>query len=323
MNLFSPVPHLLKDPAFATHPPVLVDVGASGGGPEMWTDLAPYSIYLGFDADTRETEFSESASSSYRRRIVFHRAVVGDEARSVRINLTKSPYCSSTLAPACSQLGGYAFRHLFKVEKLVEVPAIRLDAALTQVGLDGIDFLKIDSQGTDLRIFKSLPAAQADRVLAVEMEPGLISVYEGEDKVWHALAHMEQKGFWLAQFDVRHTPRASADWFDRQAWMVQRFPEHYLGRAPGWSNLLFLAEPRPCWTYREWLFAIILAEQFNHSGAALSLCDQAMELGLDGMIPDMRRRLWRLMRLRGVLRSLPRLPRAGLGLLRRKLFPRT
>jgi len=285
----------------------------------MWQELAPHSIYVGFDADDRETEFSDQATSTYRRRVVYHRAVVADAATSVGIHLTKSPYCSSTLPPTRAELGRYAFRHLFAVESQVTVPATNLSRALDQLGLDRVDFLKIDTQGTDLRILQSLPPALADKLLAVEMEPGLISVYEGEDKAWHALAHMERNGFWLAQFDVRHTPRAEAEWFDRQGFMLKRFPGLHLGEAPGWCNLLFLAEPRPGWGYREWLLSVALAVQFGHPGAALGLCDRAITAGMGGRIPELRAALWRGIRLRGGLRALPRLPRACLGVLKRWL----
>ena len=315
--------YILEDAVFQEQPPVLVDIGASGGEPQMWKELASHSIYLGFDADTRATEFTDSVGGGFRRKIVFNRAVVADGKGTAEIHLTSSPYCSSVLRPASGALEPYAFKHLFKVESTVEVPAITLHEAISTVGLKHIDFLKIDTQGTDLRIFKSLPEAFGQRVLAVEMEPGFISVYDGEDKAWHVLSHMEDRGFWLAQLDVRNTTRADATWFNEQNFLMKRYPHAFLGQSAGWCNMLYLSEPRQQWSYREWLLSILFAAKFGKTGAALCLCDRALGSGVGGRVPQLRQALWRQVRLQGYLHAAPRLPRALLGELKRWILQRT
>ena len=52
---------------------------------------------------------------------------------------------------------------------------------MDRLSLSGIDWLKTDSQGTDLRIFNSLRPEVRSRVLAIDIEPGLIDAYVGED----------------------------------------------------------------------------------------------------------------------------------------------
>ena len=311
---------ILKDNAFIDEPPVLVDVGASGGAPVAWRKLAQYSIYVGFDADTRDTEFSESQGDGYVKRIVYNRAVIDREDTTVRIRLTKSPHCSSVLPPAIEELKDYYFQDSFRPVREVDVSATRLEDAVNRLGLKRIDILKLDTQGTDLRIFESVGNKLASTILAVEMEPGFIDAYSGEDKAWHVLRAMENRGFWLARLDVRYTVRANADWFARQAAIVRRFPDLFFGRAPGWCNIVLLATPRDEWSYREWLLAIFLADFHGHHGYALNLCDLARQKGLGGAIPAVREQLWRETRWRGFIRSLPHLPRALLGAVKRAIL---
>ncbi len=61
--------------------------------------------------------------------------------------------------------------------------------------MDYIDGYKTDSQGTDLRIFNSLPKEIINKILLAEFEPGIIDAYQGEDKLHHLLAHMEKEPF--------------------------------------------------------------------------------------------------------------------------------
>ena len=52
----------MAHPDLISRPPILVDVGASAGLPVDWELIAPYSICIAFDADTRDFSISESES---------------------------------------------------------------------------------------------------------------------------------------------------------------------------------------------------------------------------------------------------------------------
>ena len=70
--------------------PVLVDVGASAGAPEIWKPIAQDSIYIGFDADLREMR--QSAGGRFYKEIVMNEAVTSDPSKSsVEFYLTKFP----------------------------------------------------------------------------------------------------------------------------------------------------------------------------------------------------------------------------------------
>src|SRR5262249_32212833 len=156
----------------------------------------------------RETAALSAAQRAFRQWIFCPTVVVPERTPSGRatLHLTRSPLCSSTLQPRAAALGDWAFGEMFEVTATREVPATTLHDALAAQNISRIDWLKCDTQGTDLRIFLSLPATWRARLLAVEFEPGLIDAYEGEDKFHEVMAAMAREPFWLAGLDVNHTP---------------------------------------------------------------------------------------------------------------------
>lgn len=186
--------------------PVLVDIGASGAPPKVWEPIARHSIYVGFDPDRRELH--DVAEGRYARSIIINEAVTSaPDQNQLHFHLTQSPYCSSTLPPDTAALANYLFSDLFVVEKEVSVPASPLDAVIDRLGLQSVDWFKTDSQGTDLRLFQSLKDNLRERVLAIDIEPGLIDAYRGEDLFVDAHRELLRQGFWLSSLEVKGTVR--------------------------------------------------------------------------------------------------------------------
>ena len=185
--------------------PVLVDVGASGAPPRIWSSVAPQSIYVGFDPDLREMR--TLPDGVFKTSYIVNRAVVAGEGGNVLFHLTRSPFCSSVLPPDARALSDWLFSDLFDVVSVASVPAESLDTVLVRLGLERIDWLKTDSQGTDLRIFRSLCDSVRAKVLAVDVEPGLIDAYQGEDLFVDAHRELLREGFWLSSMNVRGSVR--------------------------------------------------------------------------------------------------------------------
>jgi len=254
--------------------PVLVDIGASGATPRIWDPIAPASMYVGFDPDRREVRDSRGR---YRRAVLVDRAVTDDAAcTDVPFYLTRAPYCSSTLMPATESLAEYLFSELFEVEQVVRVPATTLAAVVREFGLKSIDWLKTDSQGTDLRLLRSLPKQIGARVLAVDVEPGLIGAYCGEDLFSEVHEEMVDNGFWLSDLHVKGAVRLRVS-------TARAFPggadidglASALRKSPGWVEARYLRQPQ--WLAesgcgpREYLVSWVFALLDGQAGFALDL----------------------------------------------------
>ena len=165
-------------------------------------------------------------------------AVVAAEANEVSFYLTRSPFCSSTLPPDPEALSDYLFSDLFAVEREAKVRATTFNSLFDRLGLSAVDWFKTDTQGTDLRLFNSLRPGIRDRVLAVDIEPGLIDAYIGEDLFVNVHESLTKSGFWLSDMKVMGAVRMRRATLDKLRLTHQDIDERRMQKAvrpsPGW-----------------------------------------------------------------------------------------
>ena len=258
---------ILTHPVFEKAPPVLVDVGASGEVHENWKEIAPYSICLAFDGDDRDLRLAKIHGQGYRELIVYHRILTAEKCEKADFYLTKFPHCSSTLHPDHGSLGDFYFQDLFEVQKKIPLKAVTLKEALQENDLSCVDWFKTDSQGTDLRLFRSLDNSVISTVKIAEFEPGLIDSYLGEDKFFDLLQWMQDQPFYLDDLHIEQ---------------IYRIPPETLLKArngnpaasavkkvPGWVNALFINTGKDFekWSLRDSLFYLLCC-LLNHQYAA-------------------------------------------------------
>jgi FkbM family methyltransferase len=269
------VDRILASPEFVERPPVLVDVGASGGIHAPWAAIARHAICIGFDPDERD--FSTAGGTRGFRACHIERAIVTDrDAPAATVHLTKSPYCSSTLRPRAEVLAGYAHAGLFEIVGTATVPSIRLETVLAKHGLPAIDWLKTDSQGLDLRVVQSLTPEQRRRLIVVELEPGIMNGYEEEDKLEDVLRAFSVPDFWCASLvakgAVRGQPAVLAKYLGEQ--MLASLPVTERTGA-GWAEIEYINTfvGPSLQTVRDLLLGWVFATLRGHHAFALELAD--------------------------------------------------
>ncbi len=276
MNL---IDRIFAEPELQAAPPVLVDVGAAGGAHAAWRRIARQAIGVGFEPDAREAAPLGDAQRQFKRWIFCPGLAVPETppGGQATLHLTRSPQCSSTLKPRTATLGEWAFAEFFEVQETLRFPATTLRDALADAGVDRVDWLKCDTQGLDLRLFRSLPSEWRTRLLAVEFEPGLINAYEGEDPLAEVLAAMKTEPFWLAELTVGRTARgrpgllASHLGAGAVRWVRRLGPS-----APAWANAKFLRDPAlaaEALDRRALLLSWVFATISGQPGAALTVAD--------------------------------------------------
>jgi hypothetical protein len=288
------IDEIFAHPELRERPPVLVDIGASGEVHRKWKPFARHAVCIAFDADDREMRYTVSQGSAFRKLIICNRIVVEDEGTGAgAFHLTRSPYCSSRLRPRTDRLEDWSFSPLFAVERSVDLPVTTLSRALADNGLVGVDWFKTDSQGTDLRLWKSLPREVSGRALVAEFEPGIIDAYEGEDKLSDVMACMQAEDFWLSSLVVKGSRRLSA------ATLARHFPGFFgkvVGRAqrpsPGWGEVTYLNSLRDpgSWSRREFLLGWVFASCEGQHGFAFELAERAAAHFGDPLLAAMRER---------------------------------
>ena len=269
---------VLRSSTFETRPPVLVDIGASGGLPRKWRLLAPYSVCIAFDADSRDFNEQPTDQRGWRKLWLFNRLVTATSDPAIEFHLTRSPHCSSSLPPDGAALEPWAFRQLFDVDKVTSLPSISLAAAMEAANVQRIDWFKCDSQGTDLRLFRSLPQEVQQAALAADFEPGIIDAYRGEDKLHQLMAYMDSLPFWVADMKIKGSQRIDRHTWDRLNWIQRRSPKSFFRTSPGWCEITYLnrCEFEPP-DERDLLLAWVFATVEQQHGFAATLARRGVE----------------------------------------------
>jgi len=264
---------ILQSRYFNDQPPVLVDIGASGEINAKWKSIAGYSFCLAFDADDREFHVSDQVNKSYKRLITFNRIVTTESSDYSTFYLTASPYCSSLLEPDMGKLRPWLFNPLFKVIKQTQLPTVTLAQSLQTAGIKYIDWFKVDTQGTDLRIFKSLPSEIQETVLAAEFEPGIMDAYKQEDKLYSVMEEMHKQNFWLSSMKIKGTQRLKSDYADQFGSFTS---ERIIRTSPGWAEINYFRNPagQSC---RSLLMTIVFALLERQYGFALEISDYGID----------------------------------------------
>ncbi|MFZ4621800.1 MAG: hypothetical protein ACOYNS_14660 [Bacteroidota bacterium] len=270
-------------------PPVLVDIGASGGVHPQWRVIAKYCICIAFDGDDRKFGHEEIQSKDFRKLFRFHSLVSDTDAPESEFYLTTSPFCSSTLEPNNEALSAWSFADKFIVEKKVSVRSMPLTSALQQSGYAYVDWFKSDSQGIDLRLFKSVNEHLRHSILAVEFEPGIIDAYKKEDKLWEILRYMEEQKYWLSEGTTKGSQRLSRkelEMVSGSAFMRKLYAFSHRS-SPGWIEMVYLHEFSGERTLRDhllgWVFAVIQKQY----GFALQLSLKGKEQFGDPLFDEM------------------------------------
>jgi hypothetical protein len=233
---------LLNEPELIQKPPVLIDIGASEQIHSKWKHISKYSICIAFDADQRDFRVEEKEKSRFKKLIVYNCIASDKDENKTDFFLTKSPYCSSVLQPDIEKLKPYINSYLFEVVEKNQQNSIHIQKALNQSNIDYVDWIKIDSQGIDLRLFNSLDEKIKNKILVAEFEPGIIDAYIGEDKLYSVLKDLNYNNFWLSDFIIKGVARFPKESLESEfkGKLFKKLIKESLKKSPGWGEMTFI-----------------------------------------------------------------------------------
>ena len=225
---------------FKKKPPVLLDVGASGRLHPGWRRITKHSVCVAFDADSRAFGCNMLGGSRFNKLYAVNK-IVSERNGENNFYFTKSAGCSSTLLPDETRLKDWSFQELFQVEKVAELQTVSLPTVLNNLSLNYIDWFKTDSQGTDLRIFRSLGPEIISNTLIAEFEPGIMDAYIDEDKMHQVMAFMEDCPFWLSDLTVKGPQRLRKENLKKNFGpLEQKFLSCFLKESAFWGEMTYI-----------------------------------------------------------------------------------
>ena len=170
MNIYPP----LFEEVYQANPLTLVDVGASGGILPHWKPHRRHLRVIGFEPDERAFEELSGRQDRMTRWLN-----LGLQSRKGKftLHLTRKQQNSSFLLPNRPFLDRFHYPARFDIvgEKTIECDT--LDDALKDEGLTDVDFIKLDTQGSELGILEGSTSVLSDSVFGLEIEVSFAQIY--------------------------------------------------------------------------------------------------------------------------------------------------
>jgi FkbM family methyltransferase len=197
--------NIFIDPRFEAvyqqHPLVLVDVGARGGLKRNWSAAEPHLRLLGFEPDEREfSRLAESARGQEKSKAYFHVAL-HNRSGPISLHIAQDRGLSSIFEPNRAFLDTFPEADRFDTTDVQQVEADALDNQLRAHNVTDIDFIKADTQGSELFVLQGAREALAASAVGVEVEVEFTPIYTNQPLFADVDTYMRGLGYLL--FDLR------------------------------------------------------------------------------------------------------------------------
>lgn len=193
------------DPRYADeyqrHPLTLVDVGARGGVKQDWRAARRHLRVLGFEPDRREYDRLVAAGRNSGSQDAYFNIALHDRRGSIPLYIARDRGLSSIFEPDRAFIDAFPEAQRFDLEEVENVEVDTLDNQLATRGLDDVDFIKADTQGSELFVLKGAAQALAASALGVEVEVEFTPIYRDQPTFADVDAFMRGLGYLL--FDLK------------------------------------------------------------------------------------------------------------------------
>ena len=193
---------VVEDHYFSNTPFVFVDVGAAGGFRGKFNVFGDSLSKIGFEPNAEQ--FAELNEGNNER---IFRYALGDKEETRNLNLTRSPVSHSLLRsnqPFWERMWAGGIQA--EVGE-TEVETVTFDALRDSEDLGDIDYMKIDTEGTELEILRGSEKALRECVIAVECEIAFYPMHHGRALFSDVDTYMRSLGFTLFALDAITLPR--------------------------------------------------------------------------------------------------------------------
>lgn len=259
---------------------VYVMCGARGETTNRLIQALPQLKFIGFEPDPEEYErLRRNAKPGFQ---YLNAAVAGCETKQT-LYVTRNPGCSSLLQP--NHEVAARFKDVgpeFEVLEQRQINVVSLASCLPAMGVGSIDFLDLDTQGSELDILRGAEHFLSTGTAVVKCEVEFSPLYQNQPLFGRVHDYLRAFGFEL--FDL-----------SRARYRRDNFPPHVLTRGQLlWGDAIFLRDYRSLakQSNKRALFKLcLLAAHLQFHDYALEVLTFLVNSGRIDLSPDERKAL--------------------------------
>jgi FkbM family methyltransferase len=225
MPITNRLEHIAALAALLDRPLTVVDVGCRWGFADTWTPFGRHINLIGFDPDSEECA---RIAREYlgRSNVQLVPAALGATTGPATLHQTVEPACSSLYPPALELLRLRPELACIDRVNSKSVHLNTLDNWSEAAGVTGLDYLKLDTQGSELDVLHGAERALGS-VRALEVEVEFNEIYRGQPLFGDVDRFLRERGFVLWRLNhlvhygfagtSSHIPFPDRHYFDSRA----------------------------------------------------------------------------------------------------------
>lgn len=183
---------------YAQHPLVLVDIGASGGLEQNWKSAKKYLHIIGFEPYNKAfSDLQRDGSNGVK----YLNVGLHNEKASLKFYSTRKQTTSSIFKPNREFLDKFPEEERFDILDEVKIECDTLDNQLLSNNISEVDFIKIDTQGSELFILQGAEKTIEESVFGLEIEVEFVEIYQNQPLFADVDSFIRRQDFQL--FDIK------------------------------------------------------------------------------------------------------------------------
>jgi FkbM family methyltransferase len=177
-------------------PLVLIDVGASGGLENNWLEAKRHLKIIGFEPDERA--YNELIEKQNKMITYLNVGLGGGDST---LFLTKKQQTSSMYKPNYELLKCFPDIERFELVGETELKTKTLDNLFNMDSINRADFIKLDTQGSELTILDGAKEILINQIFGIEIEVEFAEIYKNQPLFADVDKFLKKLGFHL--FDIQ------------------------------------------------------------------------------------------------------------------------
>lgn len=228
------------DPLFSKYydkyPLVLVDVGASGGAQSEWKYALRYLKIVGFEPDNRG--YAPLLNKNRPNYITYLNTALYEQKATMKFYLTKRQEASSILKPNETFFKKFHTENYLDIQKVIEIKTDTLENQLKENQIDDIDFMKIDTQGSELFILHGATSFLMETLFGLEIEVEFAQIYENQPVFSEIDSFIKRFGFQLFDLQPYYWKRTVGKNLGKPKGQIIFADSLYLRDVESWEQIL-------------------------------------------------------------------------------------
>lgn len=197
--------HLVASRVFEQKPLVIVDIGARGGFEQHWSLYGDQVKLIGFEADAEECERLNQQTSNPGNH--FFPVALHRNRGQKTFYVTAHPDSSGSYPPDMNIVRRFPDEVNLSVVKTVEIDTVDFDSFASENRVDYVDFMKLDTEGSELDILKGAISLLKKTVIGLSIEVEFLPLHKEQPVFSDVDSFLRALGFSLFDLAIYRSSR--------------------------------------------------------------------------------------------------------------------